>query len=36
MGRVAVESAVKALKGESVPAESGVRIELVTRETGTE
>jgi ribose transport system substrate-binding protein len=36
MGRVAVESAVKALKGEQVPPESGVRIELVTRETGTE
>jgi ribose transport system substrate-binding protein len=36
MGRVAVESAVKAVKGESVPAESGVRIELVTRKTGTE
>jgi len=36
MGRVAVESAVKALKGEQVPPESGVRIELVTKETGTE
>ena len=36
MGRVAVESAVKALKGEMVPPESGVRIELVTKETGTE
>jgi ribose transport system substrate-binding protein len=36
MGRVAVESAVKALKGEQVPPESGVRIELVTRKTGTE
>jgi ribose transport system substrate-binding protein len=31
MGRVAVESAVKALKGESVPPETGVRIELVTK-----
>ena len=36
MGRVAVESAVKALKGEAVPPEIGVRIELVTRKTGTE
>jgi ribose transport system substrate-binding protein len=36
MGRVAVESAVKALKGEPVTAESGVRIELVTKETGTQ
>jgi ribose transport system substrate-binding protein len=35
MGRVAVESAVKALKGESVPPETGVRIELVTTEAGT-
>jgi ribose transport system substrate-binding protein len=31
MGRVAVESAIKALRGESVPPESGVRIELVTK-----
>lgn len=36
MGRVAVESAVKALRGESVPAETGVRIELVTRGRGSE
>ena len=36
MGRVAVESAVKALKGESVPPETGVRIELVTKGAGTE
>ena len=36
MGRVAVESAVKALKGEQVPSESSVRIELVTRESGSE
>lgn len=36
MGRVAVESAVKAMRGESVPAETSVRIGLVTRETGTE
>jgi len=35
MGRVAVENAVKALRGEAVPAETGVRIELVTRETAT-
>jgi ribose transport system substrate-binding protein len=34
MGRVAVESALKALRGEPVPPESGVRIELVTREAG--
>lgn len=34
MGRVAVESAVKAMKGESVPAETGVRIELVTKTEG--
>ena len=32
MGRVAVESAVKILKGEAVPADSVVRIGLVTRE----
>ena len=32
MGRTAVENAVKALKGEPVPAETGVRIELVVRE----
>ncbi|HVD94006.1 MAG TPA: sugar ABC transporter substrate-binding protein [Vicinamibacterales bacterium] len=32
MGRTAVESAVKVLKGETVPPEQGVRIELVTRE----
>jgi ribose transport system substrate-binding protein len=32
MGRTAVESAVKVLKGEAVPAEQGVRIALVTRE----
>jgi ribose transport system substrate-binding protein len=32
MGRVAVESAVKALKGEALANEVGVRIELVTRE----
>jgi ribose transport system substrate-binding protein len=35
MGRVAVESAVKAMKGETVPPETGVRIELVTKETGS-
>lgn len=31
MGRVAVESAVKVLKGETVPAEQKVKIELVTK-----
>src|SRR5262249_8737446 len=31
MGRVAVENAVKALRGESVPADVKVRIELVTK-----
>jgi ribose transport system substrate-binding protein len=35
MGRVAVESAVKAMKGEPVPLETGVRIELVTKGTGS-
>jgi ribose transport system substrate-binding protein len=33
MGRVAVESAHRLLRGEPVPAEQPVRIELVTRET---
>jgi len=32
MGRIAVENAVKALKGEAVPPENGVPIELVTKE----
>lgn len=32
MGKVAVEMALKAIKGEPVPADIGVRIELVTRE----
>lgn len=32
MGRSAVESAVKVLRGEAVPADQGVRIELVTKE----
>ncbi len=32
MGRVAVETAVRAIKGEPVPAETSVRIELVTKE----
>jgi ribose transport system substrate-binding protein len=36
MGRVAVEAAVKAIKGEPVAAETSVRIGLVTRETGSE
>jgi ABC-type sugar transport system substrate-binding protein len=33
MGRVAVESAVKLLKGESVPDSQQTRIELVTKDT---
>jgi ribose transport system substrate-binding protein len=33
MGRMAVEAAVKAMKGEPVPAETSVRIGLVTKET---
>jgi ribose transport system substrate-binding protein len=32
MGRSAVESALKVLRGEAVPADQGVRIELVTKE----
>jgi ribose transport system substrate-binding protein len=32
MGRSAVETAVKALKGESVPPETSVRIGLVTKD----
>ena len=36
MGRTAVESAVKALRGEAVPAEIGVRIGLVTRDNAKE
>lgn len=32
MGKVAVEMALKAIKGEAVPADIGVRIELVTKE----
>jgi ribose transport system substrate-binding protein len=32
MGRGAVESAVKLLRGEAVPADQGVRIELVTKD----
>jgi ribose transport system substrate-binding protein len=32
MGRAAVEAAVKAMKGEAVPADIGVRIGLITRE----
>jgi len=32
MGRAAIEAAVKAMKGESVPADIGVRIGLITRE----
>lgn len=32
MGRVAVESAVKVLRGESLPADIGVKLELITRD----
>jgi ABC-type sugar transport system substrate-binding protein len=32
MGRVAVETALKVLKGEAVPADNVVRIGLVTKE----
>ncbi len=32
MGRTAVESAIKILRGEAVPADQGVRIELVTKD----
>jgi ribose transport system substrate-binding protein len=36
MGKAAVEMAVKAIKGESVPADVGVRIGLVTRENANQ
>jgi ABC-type sugar transport system substrate-binding protein len=36
MGKVAVESAVKALRGETQPADIGVRIGLVTRDNARE
>ena len=32
MGKAAVEMAVKAIRGETVPADIGVRIGLVTKE----
>jgi ABC-type sugar transport system substrate-binding protein len=32
MGRLAVEYAYKAMKGQNIPAEIPVRIELITRE----
>jgi ABC-type sugar transport system substrate-binding protein len=32
MGRVAVESAVKVLRGDPVPADTKVKLELVTKE----
>ncbi len=32
MGKAAIEMAVKAIKGETVPADIGVRIGLVTKE----
>jgi hypothetical protein len=35
MGRLAVESAVRLLKGDSLPAEQKVPIALVTRESAT-
>jgi ribose transport system substrate-binding protein len=36
MGRVAIETAVKILKGETVPTDIVVRIGLVTRENATQ
>jgi ribose transport system substrate-binding protein len=36
MGKVAVESAVKAMKGETLPADIGVRIGLVTKDNAKE
>ena len=33
MGRVAVESAVKVMRGETLPAEVKVKLELVTKDT---
>jgi ribose transport system substrate-binding protein len=36
MGKVAVESAVKALRGETLPADIGVRIGLVTKDNAKE
>lgn len=36
MGRIAIESAVKAMRGEAVPADIGVRIGLVTQENAKE
>jgi ribose transport system substrate-binding protein len=36
MGRVAIEAAVKAMKGEAVPPETSVRIGLVTKENVSE
>ena len=32
MGKAAVETALKAIRGEAVPSDIGVRIELVTKE----
>jgi ribose transport system substrate-binding protein len=34
MGRVAIETAVRAMRGESVPAHTGIHIELVTKNSG--
>jgi ribose transport system substrate-binding protein len=36
MGRTAVETAVKALKGEAVPADVTVKIALVTKENANQ
>ena len=36
MGRIAVETALKAMKGEAVPADVTVRIGLITRENVSE
>jgi ABC-type sugar transport system substrate-binding protein len=33
MGRVAVESAVKVIRGETVPPDINVKLELVTKDT---
>jgi len=36
MGRTAVETAVKSLKGEAVPADVSVKIALVTKENANQ
>jgi ABC-type sugar transport system substrate-binding protein len=35
MGRAAIQAAVKAMKGETVPPEIGVRIGLITKDNAT-